>query len=127
MEKVITLLKSLSAKVQAEGANEAAQYDKYACFCKVQADEKQYAIEKSGEKIADLSAQIKELDTATAELDSEISELTTHISDIEHEIDRKTAKRNKKHSEYLVQAKDNNEAVDACGAAIEALRNSSRP
>jgi len=124
MEKVITLLKSLSAKVQAEGANEAAQYDKYACFCKVQADEKQYAIEKSGEKIADLSAQIKELDTATAELDSEISELTTHISDIEHEIDRKTAKRNKKHSEYLVQAKDNNEAVDACGAAIEALRNS---
>jgi cell fate (sporulation/competence/biofilm development) regulator YmcA (YheA/YmcA/DUF963 family) len=54
----------LSAKVTAEGQKEAAAYDKYACFCKEQADEKLYAIEKSEAKIKDLKAEIEELETA---------------------------------------------------------------
>jgi len=124
MEKVITLLKSLSAKVTAEGANEAAQYDKYACFCKEQADEKNHAIEKSDDKIASLSAEINMLDTAVAELDSEISGLSRQISSIERDINRKTAKRNREHDEYLAQARDMNEAIDACGAAVDALKTS---
>jgi DNA repair exonuclease SbcCD ATPase subunit len=124
MEKVITLLKSLSAKVTAEGKKEAAQYDKFACFCKEQADEKLYSIEKSEAKIADLKAEIKELDTAIAELNSEISTLSTDISGWEKEIKDKTDKRNGEHDEYLVKAKDMNEAIDACGAAIDALKDS---
>merc|ERR1719171_2753756 len=112
MEKVIGLLKDLSAKVAAEGKKEAAAYDKYACFCKEQADEKLYSIEKSDAKIADLKAEIKELDSAIAELDSEIKD--------------KTEKREKEHAEYSAKAKDMNEAIDACGAAIEALKDSKK-
>merc|ERR1719247_3674944 len=93
MEKVITLLKDLSTKVAAEGKKEAAQYDKYACFCKEQADEKLYSIEKSDAKISRLNAEIKELDSA---------------------IEEKTEKRDKEHDEYLVKAKDMNEAIEAC-------------
>merc|ERR1719199_1036287 len=124
MEKVITLLKDLSAKVAKEGAKEAAQYDKFACFCKEQADEKIYEIEKSEAKIADLKAEIKELDTAIAELNSEIAKLSKKISSLEKEIKEKTAKRNKEHAAYDVKAQDMNEAIDACGAAIEALKDS---
>jgi len=64
MQKVLSLLKDLSSKLAAEGAQEAAQYDRYACFCKQQADEKQYAMEKSDKKIAFLKAEIDELETA---------------------------------------------------------------
>merc|ERR1719491_336737 len=95
MEKVIGLLQDLSAKVTAEGKKEAAQYDKYACFCKEQADEKLYSIEKSDAKIADLKAQIKELDTAIAELNSDISDLSKKISKLESIIKENTEKRNK--------------------------------
>jgi len=124
MEKVITLLKDLSAKVTAEGTKEAAQYDKYACFCKEQADEKLYSIEKSDEQISSLNAEIKELDTAIAFLNSEVSDLSKKSSSLEEEIKTKTDNRNKDHGEYLAKAKDMNEAIDACGAALEALKNS---
>jgi len=126
MQKVITLLKDLSAKVAAEGKKEAAQYDKYACFCKEQADEKLYSIEKSDEKIAHLAAEIKELTTSIAALNSEVSDLSKKISNLEKEIDTKTKKRNKEHDEYLAKAKDMNEAIEACGAAIDALKNSKK-
>jgi predicted nucleic acid-binding Zn-ribbon protein len=111
MEKVITLLKDLSTKVEAEGKKDAAQYDKYACFCKEQASDKLYAIEKSEKKIADLKAEIEELETAISELNSEISDLSKKISDLEDEIDKKTKKREKEHDEYLVKAKDMNEPL----------------
>merc|ERR1740138_1556796 len=121
MEKVMSLLKDLSTKVAAEGKKEAAQYDKFACFCKEQADEKLYGIETSDAKIADLKAEIKELDADIAKLNGEISELSKSISALEKEIKRKTDKRDKEHAEYQARATDMSEAIDACGAAIEAL------
>merc|ERR1719199_1378300 len=124
MEKVIGLLKDLSAKVAAEGKKEAAAYDKYACFCKEQADDKLYAIEKSTAKIADLKAEIKKLDAEIAELNSAISDLSKKISNLENEIAKKTKKREKEHAEYEVKAQDMNEAIAACGAAIDALKDS---
>jgi len=124
MQQVITLLKDLSATVEKEGAKEAAQYDKFACFCKEQADDKLNSIEKSRAKIADLKAEILELDTAIAQLNSEISKLSAKISELEEEIKAKTKNRNKGHAAYDVRAKDMNEAIDACGAAIAALKDS---
>jgi len=124
MEKVIMLLKDLSGKIAVEGAKEAAQYDKFACFCKEQADEKLYSIEKSEAKIKDLSAEITELDSAIVQLNSEIGKLSTSISSLETSIKEKTATRDTEHAEYKAKAKDMNEAIDACDAAIEALKGS---
>merc|ERR1740127_332983 len=80
VEKVIELLVKLEGEVQAEGKEEAAAYDKFACFCKEQADEKLYAIEKS-------------------ELNGQIADLSKTISNYENEIDMKTKKREKQHAE----------------------------
>merc|ERR1719253_2120333 len=110
MEKVIGLLKDLSAKVAAEGKKEAAQYDKFACFCKEQADEKLYSIEKSTKTIETLSAEIKALNAAISELGQDIGKLATSISKNENDIDKEKTTRNKGHDKYLAQAKDMNEA-----------------
>eukprot|EP00428_Durinskia_dybowskii_P008343 CAMPEP_0170302440 /NCGR_PEP_ID=MMETSP0116_2-20130129/51502_1 /TAXON_ID=400756 /ORGANISM="Durinskia baltica, Strain CSIRO CS-38" /LENGTH=82 /DNA_ID=CAMNT_0010554307 /DNA_START=23 /DNA_END=267 /DNA_ORIENTATION=+ len=58
VEKVVELLENLSKKVEQEGKDEAAAYDKFACFCKEQMDDKTYQIEKSDEKIEELTAKI---------------------------------------------------------------------
>jgi len=50
IEKVIELLKNLQAETEEQSKVEAKAYDKYACFCKEQADEKLYMIEKSTKK-----------------------------------------------------------------------------
>merc|ERR1719439_272460 len=66
VKKVIELLKALEGQVEEEGKKEAAEYDKFACFCKEQADDKLYAIEKSEAKIKDLTAQINDYDAQIA-------------------------------------------------------------
>jgi predicted nucleic acid-binding Zn-ribbon protein len=126
MQKVITLLKDLSAKVIEEGKKEAAAYDKYACFCKEQASDKLYAIEKSKKKIADLTAFIELQETAIAQLNQDISKLSKKISKLEDEIKEITEKREKEHAAYLVKAEDMNEAITACESAIAALKDSKK-
>jgi len=124
MEKVITLLKDLSAKVEKEGKKDAEQYDKFACFCKEQADDKLYAIEKSTAKIADLDAQIKALTAEIAELNGDISKLSKKVSNLESDIDTRTKKREGQHAKYEAKATDLNGAIASCEAAIEALKDS---
>jgi DNA repair exonuclease SbcCD ATPase subunit len=75
VEKVAQLLEKLSAQVAEEGKKEAAQYDKYACFCKEQADQKIYQIEKSEAKIETLTAEIEQLEAQIADLSADIATL----------------------------------------------------
>jgi len=124
MEKVIGLLKGLSEKVAAEGKEEAANYDKYACFCKEQADEKLYAIENSKALIKKQTAQIDKLDGEINKLNSEIGLLSKEILKQEGIIDSKTKKRNSEHDEYMKDANDYLGAIDACERAIAALKDS---
>merc|ERR1719281_2099257 len=79
VEKVVSLLTKLSDQVTEEGKTEAAQYDKYACFCKEQADDKLYAIEKSKEKIDVLAAKIEKLGSEIDSHSLDITDLTAKI------------------------------------------------
>jgi hypothetical protein len=122
IEKVTQLLKGLEAKITAEGKKEAAAYDKYACFCKEQADEKLYAIEKSDKTIEKLSAEIKELDAAISELNGQIGTLNSKASGLEDKIKDNQDDRDADHAAYLAKAKDLIDATEACGAAIAAMK-----
>jgi len=85
VEKVTTLLSKLQAEVEAEGKSEAEAYDKFACFCKEQADNKQYAIEKFTEQINVLTGHIEDKTAKKAQLDNEISQHNTDINTLEGE------------------------------------------
>merc|ERR1740138_315987 len=80
VEKVTALLEKLQAEVEEEGKSEAAAYDKYACFCKEQADNKQYAIEKFQEQERVLSGKIEAKEATKNQLDTEISQHNADIS-----------------------------------------------
>merc|ERR1719345_535119 len=79
VESVVKLLERLEAQTMAEGKKEAAAYDKFACFCKEQADEKLYSITKKAEQIAFLDAEIKSLTADVTQLNKEIAQLNTDI------------------------------------------------
>jgi hypothetical protein len=123
MQQVIKLLKELSAKVTSEGKKEAEQYDKYACFCKEQADLKSDSIALSNNKMDGFSAEMKQLDSAIAELNSEIGDLSGQISDLDGELDDNNRRNLRRHKKYMERARDMTEAIDACEAAIDALNN----
>jgi septal ring factor EnvC (AmiA/AmiB activator) len=124
IEKVVELLKKLSADISAEGKVEAAEYDKFACFCKEQADEKLYAIETSTKKIALAKAKEDELKKSIGELSQEVSDLSTKIGNLETDIQKATDKREGEYETYTKQAKDLNDAISACERAIEAMEDS---
>jgi len=122
VEKVITLLGNLQNQISEEGAKEAAEYDKFACFCKNQAGFKTAAIERSNEKIEELKAKIEKLDADMAELTGEITTLGTEIDDLAKEITTETEARAAENEKYTAEAKEMEESIDAIKRAIEALK-----
>eukprot|EP00747_Dinoflagellata_sp_TGD_P143570 gnl/TRDRNA2_/TRDRNA2_176407_c1_seq9.p1 gnl/TRDRNA2_/TRDRNA2_176407_c1~~gnl/TRDRNA2_/TRDRNA2_176407_c1_seq9.p1 ORF type:complete len:693 (+),score=270.62 gnl/TRDRNA2_/TRDRNA2_176407_c1_seq9:106-2184(+) len=121
VEKVISLIKDLMAQTTETGKAEAKQYDDFACFCKEQADEKLYNIERSTAKLDKLAKLIAKLDSEIAQLNSDISDLSKQMTSLEEEIESISDERAKQHSDYLVEAKDMSDAIDAMERALQAL------
>jgi len=124
IEKVMELMKKLTAQITAEGKKEAEQYDKYACFCKEQADEKLYNIEKSEKIIKKQTAKISKLETEITELNADINALTVLIEDKETEIKAAEDLRNEQHTAYVATDTDMAAAIKAIKGAIKALKDS---
>jgi len=126
VEKVIEMMKKLESDVMAEGKQEAAEYDKFACFCKEQASDKLYAIEKSRVKITELEAKIEEHETEISDLDGEIQELATRITEIEGKVKETTSARDKEREEFQEEQEDLQGAIKAMKFAIKALKESKK-
>eukprot|EP00929_Paragymnodinium_shiwhaense_P111912 TRINITY_DN80187_c0_g1_i1.p1 TRINITY_DN80187_c0_g1~~TRINITY_DN80187_c0_g1_i1.p1 ORF type:complete len:707 (-),score=362.58 TRINITY_DN80187_c0_g1_i1:67-2187(-) len=124
VEKVVDLLTKLSTQIEEEGKKEAAEYDKFACFCKEQADNKQYAIEKSEEKIGVLDAKVTQLSADIDALNADVQKLGEEITDLEGKIDTASTEREGEHATYKGNAADMKGAIDAVTRAIEAMEQS---
>merc|ERR1719321_561072 len=114
-------------QTQEEGKTEAAAYDKYSCFCKEQADDKLYAIEKATAKIALLTAQIKELTGAITQLNTDISRMNKEIEELETKCADEQAARDKAFAEYVVLRDDLAEAIRGADEAIVMLKEKKAP
>jgi len=124
VEKVMQLMKKLGADIEAEGKKEAKQYDKFACFCKENADEKLYNIEKSEKKIGKLTAKISKLSTEITTLNADINALTTLIENKEAEVKTAEELRATQHESYLGADGDMQAAIKALNGALKALKQS---
>jgi hypothetical protein len=120
--KVTELLHQLTAQVEADGKKEAAQYDKYACFCKEHVDKTLYAIEKSEKKIEDLQTRIDANNAIVTDLNLDIQQLGQKIGSLADEISNATSTRNTQHSEYMTTIGQVKSAIDALKRAIESLK-----
>jgi len=124
VEKVMQLMKKLSKDIEEEGKKEAKAYDEYACFCKENADEKLYNIEKSHAKIEKLTAKISKLSTEITTLNADINGLTTLIENKEGEVKTAEELRATQHESYVSADDDMQAAIKALVGAIKALKDS---
>jgi chromosome segregation ATPase len=122
VEKVTALLEKLQAEIEAEGKSEAAAYDKYACFCKEQADNKQYAIEKFIMSENSLKAKIEDKTARKAQLDQEIADHKVEIGDLETTQEEANGVRASEHESYASRTAQLAKAIDAMERAIEAMQ-----
>jgi len=124
IQKVIELIKNLETEVTEVGAKEAAEYDKFACFCKHQDESKNTAIEKSEERIKVLEADISDYEAEISDLDSDIVKLGSRITEVEGEIETKDKARADTHKEYVEEEEDLSSAISAIKRAMKALKDS---
>jgi len=127
VQSVINLLEKLEKQTMEEGKEEAAAYDKFACWCKENADEKLYSITKANEKISLLTAQIKTFTGDITSLGQDISSLNTDIDDLKTTCENAQKARDKEFNAYAVQRDDMQGAINGCGAAIEMLKGGQAP
>merc|ERR1719453_562234 len=110
-----------------EGKAEAAAYDKFACFCKEQADEKLYSITKKGEKIALLTAEIKALQGDITKLDQQISTLNTDIDALKTTCEAEQKTNDDEFNAYAITRDDLAGAISGITEAIEMLKAGQAP
>jgi predicted RNase H-like nuclease (RuvC/YqgF family) len=127
VESVINLLEKLEKQTMEEGKAEAAGYDKFACFCKEQADEKLYSITKANEKISLLTSQVKALQGAITNLNKEIADLNTEIDDLKSTCDAEQKARDTAFNKYAIRRDDLAGAIRGCDDAIEMLKGGQAP
>jgi len=121
IQTVIQLLESLTVKVTEDGKKDAATYDKFACFCKQQADDKLYAIETSTKLIADLQATEDKLDSEVTKLNGEIAAHATSISNNEDEKKSEIESRASENEKFMEDKANLENGMAAVENAIEVL------
>jgi chromosome segregation ATPase len=127
VESVINLLEKLEKQTMEEGKAEADGYDKFACFCKEQADEKLYSITKAGQKIELLTAEIKSLTGDITNLNQEIATLNTDISALQSTCEAEQTARDDAFNKYAVRRDDLSGAISGCDEAIALLKGGQAP
>merc|ERR1719487_1706382 len=121
IESVITMLEKLEAQTKEEGKKEAASYDKFACFCKEQADEKFYLINKAKKKIKLLESEIETLDGEIEELEAETAKAKEEKKGLDEEIEADKKARQEALEAFMKADGEKAELIDALDRAIKAL------
>jgi chromosome segregation ATPase len=122
VEKVVSMLKKLQATVEEEGKEEAAAYDKYACFCKEQADQLLHSTTRSQKKIDEITATIADLSAKINEINSQIAASNTEKATIEAAMTTQKELRETEKATYDRKDQDVRLALEELEGAITAIK-----
>lgn len=121
LTKVVTLLKEMASQNEKEMKEDQAIYDKLACWCHTNREEKTAAVEEAQEKIEQLQASIKEYTAKYAQLGEEIAHLKNDIKENELSLEAATKQREKEGSEFHKFETDNVQALGQLKGAVTVL------
>jgi len=122
VESVVKLLEKLQKQTMEDGKAEAAAYDKFACFCKEQADNKLYSITKADEKVELLTAEVKELSADITQLSQDTVSMNRDIEHLKKTCSAEQAQRDSDFNEYARRRNDLQQAVSSADEAIQMLK-----
>ena len=121
IDKVVTLIEGLRAKIVADGEHEQTVYDKYACWCEETTARKAAAIENAKILIEELGKNILELKGRLGTYQAEIAKLEKDIADTTEEISKAEEMRKKEREDYIQKKGDLEHALENLIKAIDVL------
>jgi len=118
----VKLMERLEAKIKEEGSIEAAAYDKFACFCKEQADEKLFSITKKKGRIAELSAIIKKCTADIESFTSDMEAAKKRKEELEAESKQAASDRKDQNADFLASKADRIQGINEILEALEEVK-----
>jgi len=119
--KVVTLLKELKGRIDADEKTEQTVYNKYACWCETTTARKSEAIHQARDDIGADGAKVLELKAKIAVLTSEIEKATEDIGESEKSLAGLTRIRKTNHENYMAVKAESEQAIEALNNAVKVL------
>lgn len=121
MTKVVALLQDLKAKIIADGQEEQATYDKFACWCEETLASKSAAIEAGKELIDNTQREIEGTKAQLGELGPTIAQLEKDIAANNEARKEADQIRDKENEDYTAERTEAEQCIGACESAIKVL------
>jgi outer membrane murein-binding lipoprotein Lpp len=119
IRRVVTMLQSMQAKVEAEAKRDEATHEKFMCYCK--SDRLEREVAEGEAKVPQLESQIKEGSAAVEKLQADIEQHKADRAAAEANVKEVTAIREKEHASYLKEFDEKTKNLAAMTKAIAAL------
>jgi chromosome segregation ATPase len=119
--RVVELLKQMQASLQKEMDEDAALYDKLACWCNNNKYEKGEAISDAEAKVSDVMSTTESLTSRRSEVKLVIEQLEKSVADGKATLDQAAEMREKEAAEFHGSELDSIQAVENLKAAIVVL------
>jgi len=121
VQKVLTMMRDMKTKGEADMSNEATMHSEYMTWCKETTNTKEDAIREAGAVIDKLKAQIQKADADAARLTDEIKTLDASIAKMTSDKQASTELRAKEEADYKAVHTDYSESLDAMAGALRTL------
>jgi len=121
VQKVLTLLDNLEAKIVKDGEAEQKAYVAYVDWCQNGAKEKEYEIKTAKASIEDLGATIEKAKSDIVALSSKVEDLGASISANDADLKAATTIREKELKEFVATQKELDDAINTLERAINIL------
>mmetsp|Transcript_3072 Transcript_3072/g.8034 ORF Transcript_3072/g.8034 Transcript_3072/m.8034 type:complete len:700 (-) Transcript_3072:77-2176(-) len=122
VQKVVSLLSDLQAKITKEGEEAKATYEKFTEWCEDRSKNTKYEITTAKSEIATLKASIDKSSSLVTELTSKVEELAGSISGLDADIKAAVKIREDESADFAAAEKELVEIVDALQRAIGVLQ-----
>jgi len=119
--KVIKLLTDMQSQLQADKKADEEMYDKLSCWCKVNGDGKDTAVEIAGTKTSDLNSRIKALTAKSSELDGSIKTQESEVAANKEALATATTMREEAMAKFRDEEKDMILSIDSLKNALVVL------
>jgi hypothetical protein len=121
LTKVVTLLKEMKSQIETEMKQDQEVYDKLACWCHTNDEEKTDAISEANTRIETLTAKVQELSGNYEALAGEVKKIKEDLATNEAALEATTQQREKEAAAFHQTEKDSIQALGQLKGALTVL------
>lgn len=121
IRRVITMLQMMSQKVEQEGKNQEALFDKYMCYCQQSLRKLNSDIQIGEDTVPQLEGSIKEGTAEKGALENDIKDAKEEFAEAQKTLDEATSLRTKENKDFKAEDTQMKADIKSLNSAVKAM------